>query len=40
VFLAQDPSFDLLHADPRFTALVERVAVYRQTSRRAVDGPG
>jgi len=29
-FLAQDPTFDALHEDPRFTALVERIGVWKR----------
>jgi len=30
VFLAQEPMFDALHADPRFVSLVQRVGIYRR----------
>ncbi len=30
-FLAQDPMFDMLHADPRFASLVERIGIYGRT---------
>ena len=30
-FLAQDPMFDALHADPRFAALVQRIGIYGRT---------
>jgi thioredoxin-like negative regulator of GroEL len=30
-FLAQDPAFDALHGDPRFTALVQRLGIYHRT---------
>lgn len=30
VFLAQEPMFDALHADPRFAALVQRIGIYRR----------
>jgi DNA-binding winged helix-turn-helix (wHTH) protein/TolB-like protein/Tfp pilus assembly protein PilF len=29
-FLAQDPTFDALHGDPRFIALVERIGVWKR----------
>jgi len=29
-FLAVEPMFDSLHADPRFTALVQRIGIYRR----------
>ena len=29
-FLAQDPMFDTLHSDPRFTSLVERIGIYHR----------
>jgi TolB-like protein/Tfp pilus assembly protein PilF len=29
-FLAQDPSFEELHSDPRFTSLVQRIGIYRR----------
>jgi tetratricopeptide (TPR) repeat protein len=29
-FLAQDPTFDSLHNEPRFTALVERIGVWKR----------
>lgn len=29
-FLAQDPMFDALHADPRFASLVQRIGIYRR----------
>jgi len=29
VFLAQEPMFDALHADPRFASLVQRIGIYR-----------
>jgi DNA-binding winged helix-turn-helix (wHTH) protein/TolB-like protein/Flp pilus assembly protein TadD len=34
VFLAQDPSFNALHSDTRFVALVKRVGVYSKTLTR------
>ncbi len=36
-FLAQDPMFDALHADPRFVSLVQRVGVYRRPLPGGVD---
>jgi adenylate cyclase len=30
-FLAQDPMFDELHADPRFASLVQRIGIYGRT---------
>lgn len=30
VFLAQDPMFSALHADPRFASLVQRIGIYRR----------
>ncbi|HEY5755648.1 MAG TPA: tetratricopeptide repeat protein [Steroidobacter sp.] len=30
-FLAQDPMFDVLHADPRFASLVQRIGIYGHT---------
>ncbi len=30
-FLAQDPMFDVLHADPRFASLVQRIGIYGRT---------
>ncbi len=30
VFLAQEPMFDALHADPRFASLVQRIGIYRR----------
>lgn len=33
LFLAQDPMFAALHADPRFASLVQRIGVFRQKLR-------
>jgi DNA-binding winged helix-turn-helix (wHTH) protein/TolB-like protein/Tfp pilus assembly protein PilF len=30
-FLAQDPMFDALHADPRFASLVQRIGIYHRS---------
>lgn len=35
-FIVQDPSFDKLHAEPRFVALVERVGVWQLSFAEAV----
>jgi DNA-binding winged helix-turn-helix (wHTH) protein/TolB-like protein len=32
-FLAQDPMFDAVHADPRFASLVQRIGIYRREFR-------
>jgi tetratricopeptide (TPR) repeat protein len=29
-FLAQDPMFDTLHSDPRFSSLVQRIGIYQR----------
>ena len=34
-FLAQDPMFDALHADPRFVSLVQRIGIYHRALRPA-----
>jgi TolB-like protein/Flp pilus assembly protein TadD len=34
-FLAQDPLFDSLHADPRFAELVKRIGIYQRALRPA-----
>jgi hypothetical protein len=36
VFLAQDPMLDAFHSDPRWTALVQRIGVYRRVLPDAV----
>lgn len=33
-FLAQDPMFDAVHADPRFASPVQRMGIYRRPERR------
>ena len=39
-FLAQDPMFDALHADPRFASLVARIGIYRRVLPGAQANPG
>ena len=39
VFLAQEPIFDALHADPRFASLVKRIGIFSRTSQQAAHRP-
>lgn len=39
VFLAQEPIFDALHADPRFASLVKRIGIFSRTLQQTAHRP-